>query len=1126
MSDCTYTFKGADGKEQKITGLSAFKSFLANGGLEQLRGEAFSFLPTSSNVRGMADKDTVAGTQAPTSAGDGSKVGANVIAEQTTDWAKVGKVSVGDNGRVTVYHMKGFAPGRSEKDGVASSVMDAFRPALPEGQYWRFTNNKNELKHIKEGALLRSKNHADNSEEIGLSVAEGAHYGIQGYKYGYIVSGDVIGRGSDGEPLLDVEKLQPVSKLMPVADIVSKDRAERSELLKSRGWTNAQIADIANGTFKLEAKQNEPTTSAGSDVRFSRASAMLDKLSSENKIVGDSGREYSDKQREFFKGVGRDIDQKTVIGKALDYLRNDFWKKMAVGVVDQFRGLRDLADNGQAYLLARLSKGTAGALDAFLHHGKLSIKDGVYDADQTGGFIERLGVPLRGELDDFLWFVAANRAEKLSQQDRENLFTPEYIAAGKSLADGQTNFDYTIQSGPSKGKVTRNRAEVYADAHRVFNEFQKNALDIAEQSGLIDPESRKHWESEFYVPFYRVSEEDGEFIGAKMGKALVRQQAFKKLKGGTDKLNSDLLTNTLMNWSHLIEASAKNRAAKAALTAAEKTGAAHKAGPGEKKTVWFMDGGQKVEYGVDDPFVMTAITSLEYAGMNNGIMGAMSKFKHMLTIGVTASPAFKVRNLIRDSIQAIGTSDLSYNPIKNIKEGYKLTDRNSQTYVSALASGGLIRFGTMLEGSESARVRQLIKSGVKDSNILDSEDKMRAFYDRYIEPGLTAYNELGNRSEEINRAALYDQLIKQGKSHAEAALQARDLMDFSMQGSFNTIRFLTQVTPFLNARLQGLYKLGRAAEKDPAKMATVIGACALASIALMMAYRDDDDWKRREDFDRDNFWWFKFSGEEFRVPKPFEVGAVASIAERGLEYMLDDEMTGERFGKVMSAMAMNNLSMNPVPQMIKPIVDLYANKDSFTGRPIETMGMQRLEKTERYNGNTSMVARGLSNATAGALSPVEYDHLVRSYFGWLGSFVVGGADMVVRAGSDEPAKPTADYFKIATGGIVREAGTGGSRYVSQVYEQAAELERAYGTYHHLLKDGKVAEAQEYAEDNKDKLARYRQVESVKKAESTINQQIRAIERSNIDPDEKKTRIDALNKRKEDVTKRIAPGVTQ
>ena len=49
-----------------------------------------------------------------------------------------------------------------------------------------------------------------------------------------------------------------------------------------------------------------------------------------------------------------------------------------------------------------------------------------------------------------------------------------------------------------------------------------------------------------------------------------------------------------------------------------------------------MDKGQKVEYKVEDPFVMTAITSLEYAGMRNGVMDAMTKFKHWLTIGVTA----------------------------------------------------------------------------------------------------------------------------------------------------------------------------------------------------------------------------------------------------------------------------------------------------------------------------------------------------------------------------------------------------------------------------------------------------------------------------------------------------------
>ena len=208
---------------------------------------------------------------------------------------------------------------------------------------------------------------------------------------------------------------------------------------------------------------------------------------------------------------------------------------------------------------------------------------------------------------------------------------------------------------------------------------------------------------------------------------------------------------------------------------------------------------------------------------------------------MTASPAFKVRNLIRDSIQAIGTSDLGYNAAGNVKEGWEITDGStavknllrssvgmktkerkiSQAYVSALASGGLIRFGTMLEGSESSRIRQLIKSGVKDASILNSESKWREFYDKHVDPLVSAYNELGNVSEEINRAALYNQLIKQGKSHGEAALLARDLMDFGMMGSFNTIRFLGQVVPFFNARLQGMYKLGRSAKDNPKKLAVV-----------------------------------------------------------------------------------------------------------------------------------------------------------------------------------------------------------------------------------------------------------------------------------------------------------------
>ena len=137
------------------------------------------------------------------------------------------------------------------------------------------------------------------------------------------------------------------------------------------------------------------------------------------------------------------------------------------------------------------------------------------------------------------------------------------------------------------------------------------------------------------------------------------------------------------------------------------------------------------------------------------------------------------------------------------------------------------------------------------------------------------YEEFGDRMENVNRTALYDRLIEKGHTHAEASFMARDLMDFSMGGRWEAVRFLAQTVPFLNARLQGLYKLGRASAEDPRRFGVMAGAVSLASLALLGAYSDDEDWKKREDFDRDNFWWFKVGDMAFRIPKPFEVGATA-----------------------------------------------------------------------------------------------------------------------------------------------------------------------------------------------------------------------------------------------------------
>ena len=857
-------------------------------------------------------------------------------------------------------------------------------------------------------------------------------------------------------------------------------------------------------------------------------------------IAGQTNRQYSAEQKRAMRNVGFEVDEKTLKERA-QALWQDAGKKLAQGIVDQFAPIKDLSK--EAYALMRLSKGATGAFESFLRGGQLKLTDGVYDFDDTkrGGVVDKLLIPLQGEHHDFFRWIAANRAERLKTEGKEHLFSDQDIADLKTLASGTTAFDYTIQTGPQAGQVTRDRTKVYADSQRVFNEFNKNILDMAEQSGLIDGASRKLWEHEFYVPFYRVADDaDGGVRGMNIKGGVVRQQAFKQLKGGKNALNADLLDNTLMNWAHLLDAAAKNRGAKATLEAAERMGVAISApqytanqigaATGNKNGVtWFMDGGQKRFFVVDDPFVLTAINSLEYAGMRNPVMNAMSYFKHALTVGVTASPFFKVRNLIRDSVQVIGTSGINVNPLANVAEGWKLTDPKSDAYFQLLAGGGTIHFGTMLEGSEAKRVQRLVESGIDDATILNNDNKVKAFYRSFIEPGINAYNELGNRGEAVNRAALYAQLKAQGMNHAEASLQARDLMDFSMQGSFTSIRFLTQVVPFANARLQGMYKLGRSAKENPARFSAVIGASALISLSLLAMYHDDDDWKKREDWDRNNFWWFRFGGTAFRIPKPFEIGAIATLAERGFELAFEKEMTGKRFRQQVMTLLGDNLSMNPVPQLVKPIMEVYSNKNSFNDRPIESMGMERLKSEYRFNDRTSMTARAASttlNSITGlvgkeALSPVQIDHMLRGYFGWLGSFIVGAGDVVMRPATGQATHPAPDYWKTATGSMVSDLRDAPSRYVSQMYDQAKEIEQAYGTWRAMLKEGKTAEAKEFAEDHKADLSKYRKVETIKRAEAKFNERIRMIERSNIKPEEKRDLIRTIRDQQDRVARLAA-----
>jgi hypothetical protein len=298
----------------------------------------------------------------------------------------------------------------------------------------------------------------------------------------------------------------------------------------------------------------------------------------------------------------------------------------------------------------------------------------------------------------------------------------------------------------------------------------------------------------------------------------------------------------------------------------------------------------------------------------------------------------------------------------------------------------------------------------------------------------------------------------------------------------------------------------------------------------LAAYHDDDDWKKREDFDRDNWWWFKFGGTAFRIPKPFELGAIGTLAERSAELMFDDEMTGTRFRSRVLALLGDNLAMNPTPQLIKPMLDVWANTSSFTGRPIESPGMEKLTPEYRFNINTSMAARGISTAMnavtqpvgISGLSPLQVDSLISGYFSWLGTFVVGGSDMLLRHATGQPDKPSPDTWKRFTGSMVSQLDDAPSRYITHVYEQAKAMEQAYSTWHTLVKQGKTEEAQDFRSDHDVAIQGYRNVEAVKGALAKINQQIHRVELSDRDAESKRAELRRLNALKDKFSRRLGP----
>ncbi len=801
-----------------------------------------------------------------------------------------------------------------------------------------------------------------------------------------------------------------------------------------------------------------------------------------------------------------------------------------------------LLDAGEsAYKAALMTKNLSGVMAATLHHKQVRFDGKWFAVDESSEGFASIFEPLSKEpglLRMWEHWAGAVRAKRLLREGREQNYTQEQVDRVLAFVEARPEL-----------------SALFNEAHRGWRAFNKRTLDMAEAAGVVDPAERKLWENDDYVPFHRVIEEQEDAVA---GKPLNRRglegqsSGIRRLKGSDAKVN--ILESMVMNTMHLIDASMKNVAMQRVtdladgiamekidlgwkpveFTDAQLAGALKKHGVDvekltkEQREAWstlftrvrpqgadvvsVMRDGKREWYRVTDPLLMRAITAMGPEPFK-AWLEVLGMPKQWLTTMVTADPGFMLANFMRDTLSTWAVvkptglpSEYRKHVMVDAIRGGTRSMLNSKDQWALMAAGAT---GEGYYRTMPADVRDQLDELHGLNNTLSTPMKMWRLWQH-----------IGRSFENANRLAVHENVKKAGGSDAEAAYQAMDVLNFSRRGDWEAVRILMAVVPFLNARIQGLDRLYRGAKENPVSFA-MKGAALTAATMLLMAVNDDDDryWSLPE-WDRDTYWHFWIGREHFRIPKPFEVGALfATVPERAWAYAKGKDNGGD-VQEAAKRMLVGTFAINPIPQAFLPAYDVARNESTFRQSPIMPAYMADFYAPEdQYDPYTSetmrLVADVMPDAAPDALrSPKSLEYLLKGYFGTLGAHALNAADMLTREASDMAPAPTMTPSQYPLVGRFWRKGDTQTKYPEEFYEMLGEAEQLHARIKKLGDEGRKDAAREAKDGGRFSESDRKALQTAQKEMAAWNKEIKEIYASeSMHPDTKRQKIAVLQEKR-------------
>ena len=485
-----------------------------------------------------------------------------------------------------------------------------------------------------------------------------------------------------------------------------------------------------------------------------------------------------------------------------------------------------------------------------------------------------------------------------------------------------------------------------------------------------------------------------------------------------------------------------------------------------------MERGKPTYYEVDER-IYNAFHALDKEGANT-LIRILSVPSRLLRVGATLTPEFSLgKNPIRDQWTAFINSKYGYIPGVDLAKGLFTAVKKNEDYWRWKVGGG--EHSAMVsmdrEYFDKTWTEIMRDRGVKAEALHIAQhpiDVLRA---------LSEYTEEATRLGEFKKGLKTELGRDKNLKTAiqDASYGSREVtLPFSRMGA--KTKAVNMIVAFWNANVQDLDKIHRQFKEYPLQTSIrTMAAITLPSVLLAIANHGNKKIDEIAQWQKDIFWLVDVGPFVMRIPKPFIMGILfGSFPERIVNNIMDKDPRA--FDGLLDSLSRGS-SPGFLPTIATPIIENWANKSTFTERPIVPRAREDVLPEYQYAPYTTETAKKIGGLLAKipgirgsklegqVVSPAKIENLIRGYTGGLGMWALNAANASLKTAGIvpsrvEPSKQLADYPLIKA--FVVRHPTADTESVQRFFDDYKKAETNLKSAKLLLKRGESGDAENHS----------------------------------------------------------------